>query len=902
MVSLNNTQPSFSAGIISTELFSRIDYSKLQSGLQQCENWEVRPAGGAIYRAGTQYISEVKDSSKTVTLIPFVLSRDNGYCLEFGDKYIRFYKGATQIESGGSPYELVTTYTMEEVASIKYAQYKNQLFLVHKNHAPAVLTMNGETNWTLTNLVLNPAVSTVTSVTIAADNPKEAGSVVLYDKWQYAVSMVDTKGNESLAVKSNTISSDIDLLNQPINVSFTAPSSAAAGCKFNIYRIYKGEFYLIYTLDFVSGTTNYSLKDISFQPDTTKSIKQPFDSFDNNNYPSAVGIWRQRLIFGGTGTGPNTLYGSNVGTFDDFTTTICNNAEEAFELELNAGDEDVISDIIPLDDLIVMTQTKIWRVTGTSAANMNAYIESYSGVSGLRPFAYKKSILYIDSSLNTVSNFIYSYELNGYTGQNLDILCRHMFDGYTLKDISFMDTPYGVLYVVRSDGVLLGLTYLKEENIYAWHKHTTKGTFENICVIDTSRDDNAYVVVKRGDKRYIELFRHYIDETEGVNDSWHLDCAQREIGDWSQYRNESTTTVTTNYLGYTASLGTTWKCWRSHRFYHGNHIYGEHWCYTKTDNLSAETVYCTSDSQRTTDAGKLLKQLPYRWGTENYGYERWTAEDFTETNMSPIYVTQQTVGSKAYIKEDSEWTQIGTIDNVSGDNISFRNADYTRDNSLDESISSSETVVTDRFVEGTPTVNGNAYESVDKLETYTITAVGDNTITVDGLVYTFYSRDVKSITSVTGLARFNGQKVTALIDGSEYKDLEVENGEVELPVIAYNVLVGLPYEGILSPIPLDYKFNSGNSTVGLNRRIKNASIRYYRTRGLWYGTSLDKLYEIKPYTQYNLGENIPLETANMNLEVADTYKLESTFMVVQKSPLPALLQSITLEFEYGQKN
>ena len=348
MVSLNNTQPSFSAGIISTELFSRIDYNKLQSGLQQCENWEIRPAGGAIYRAGTQYVSEVKDSLKTVTLIPFVLSRDNGYCLEFGDRYIRFYKGATQIESSGSPYELVTTYTMDELPSIKYAQYKNQLFITHKNHAPAVLTMNSETSWTLTDMVLNPSVATVTNLSIQADNPKQSSTVVLYDKWQYAVSMSDKNGNESLAAKSNVISSDIDLLNQPINVSFTAPSSAEAGCKFNIYRIFRGDFYLIHTLDYVSGTTTYSLKDISFQPDTTRSIKIPFDSFSNNNYPSAVGIWRQRLIFGGTAKGPNTLYGSNVGIFDDFSTTVCNNAEEAFELELNAGDEDVISDLIPV--------------------------------------------------------------------------------------------------------------------------------------------------------------------------------------------------------------------------------------------------------------------------------------------------------------------------------------------------------------------------------------------------------------------------------------------------------------------------------------------------------------------------------------------------------------------------
>ena len=754
MADFNSTQPSFSAGIISTELFSRIDFAKLASGVRQCENFEVRPAGGAAYRTGTEFIAEVKDSASEVNIIEFSESREKGYALEFGNNYIRFYKDGKRIENLGLPVEIATTYTSAEIADLKYAQYKNQMYIVHPNHKPAILTRNSDTSWSLTDMVFNPAVPAITTVTIAKLAAKDQSTIVDYDGWQYAVSVEDPDGHEGMATKSNVITSDIDLMNQHIKVSFSAPNGVSAGYNFVIYRIYRGEFFFVYKMPFVTGTSSYEFTDLSFTPDTTRSIKESFTAFNDSNYPAAVGFWNQRLVFANTPKKPNAIYGSCVGVFDDFTTTILNNADEAFELELNSGTSDEITDIVPMDDLIIMTQSKIWRVVGTSPSNMQAYIESYSGSSGIRPYVYKKSILYVDSSRNTVSNFIYSYELNGYVGQNLDTLCRDLLDGHTIKGVSFRDTPYGVLYAIRNDGVMLALTYLKEENIYAWHKHTTNGEFLNVCCVDRPVYDNVYVVVKRGNKKYIEMFKDHIDVEQGVNESWHLDCASRHI-------------ETTPYYAW--------------------------------QNEAEEIVYTAS---------------------------------------------------------------------------------------------------------ATPSANDAVYSDLLGTSAGVVTSYADGVITFDGVDYDRYSDadGTKQVDSVSGLSRFNGQKVTVMADGNEYEEMDVSSGSVTLERPASNILVGLPYMGILEPIPVDLKFQDSGTTVGLNRRIDKATIRYFRTRGLWYGTSLKKLYQIKPYVYEDIGEDIPLETNVLNVEVSDTYKTESALMVVQKSPFPALVQSITMGMKYGEKN
>ena len=756
MTTVNSTQPSFSSGIISTELFSRIDFSKLQSGLKQCENFEIRPAGGATFRAGTKFVSETKGQTDPVALIPFILSRDSGYCLEFGENYIRVYKDGEPVLNNGSRVEIVTTYTEAELKELKYAQENNKMYIVHKNHCPAILTCNSDTSWSLTNMVFEPSVSTITSVSIAKETAKDPNTVVDYDGWQYAVSVEDKDGKEGMATKSNVITSDIDLLNQNITLTIATPISMNAGDSILIYRIFRGEFFLIYRLPYVSGTSTYTFKDIGFQQDTTRAIKESFTSFSNSNYPAAVGFWNQRLIFANTPSNPNTIYGSRVGVYDDFTNTVLNNQDEAFELTLNSSTSDFITDVVTMDDLIIMTQSKIWRIVGTSPMNMQAYIESYSGSSGLRPFVYKKSILYVDSSKNTVSNFIYSYELNGYTGQNLDVLCRDLLDGYSINDVSFRDTPFGVLYVVRNDGMLLGLTYLKEENVYAWHQHKTDGSFENVCCIDKSLTDSVYVVVNRNGKKYIEVFEKQIDVNEGIDDSWHLDCA--------------------------------------------------------------------------------TKRLPTN---QVYAWENESSLIYTKTG-SPLPGTPVWVDPLGAIS--------GYVNNVS-----------IEDNSIK--------------------YGSKWYKRNPEEDTLDVT------------------------NHVDGLNRFIGKKVSVVADGNEYSDLTVSNiGRVALPIYASTILVGLPYEGYLEPIPVDINFKESGTTVGVNRRITKATIRYNRSRGLWFGSSKDKLYQVKTYTNSNFGEPIPLETNILNTDIPDTYKTETSFVIAQKSPFPAFIQSITLGINYGEKN
>lgn len=142
----------FNGGEWSPKVDSRVDHKNYSAACRQLQNMIPVPHGAAIKRKGLQFIAETKDSTKESRLLRFQFSRDDTYCIEAGDLYFRFYRDGAQIMDGGSPYEIVTPYTEDEVKDIQFAQVNDVIFIVHPNHAPATLGRVSDTDWTLADV------------------------------------------------------------------------------------------------------------------------------------------------------------------------------------------------------------------------------------------------------------------------------------------------------------------------------------------------------------------------------------------------------------------------------------------------------------------------------------------------------------------------------------------------------------------------------------------------------------------------------------------------------------------------------------------------------------------------------------------------------------------------------
>src|SRR3990167_6445195 len=100
---------SFNAGELSPLLEGRVDLAKYQSGCKVLENFVPTVQGPAIKRSGTMFVHPVKDSTKTVKLVPFKQSTAAAYVLEFGDYYLRVYRNNAIITDASDTLDGVTT-------------------------------------------------------------------------------------------------------------------------------------------------------------------------------------------------------------------------------------------------------------------------------------------------------------------------------------------------------------------------------------------------------------------------------------------------------------------------------------------------------------------------------------------------------------------------------------------------------------------------------------------------------------------------------------------------------------------------------------------------------------------------------------------------------------------------
>jgi len=530
MVDYNFTVEAFAAGILSPEIHGRVDFIKTPLGLEEGTNALIEPTGALSNRPGTKFLNAAKYSNRKCVFIDFVFNIAQSYAIEFGHQYMRFYRdGALLVDGSSVPIEVTTTYQESELAEVRYTQSADVLYLVHPNHPVRKLVRVSDTSWTLSNASFQPTVLQVQSLALS-----KTGTVTVPFDWSYTVTSVNSTGGEGMPVNAVTLSADVDLGTTPITVAFNKPSSVTGISKYFIYRKKGSYFYLVGIVN-ETGAASYTFKDTGLTADETQCPPEPFTDFGSaGNYPRSVGIYNQRLVLGGTDNEPNTIWLSRVGEFENFTTTPLLGDDEGYKRQLNSGQVNRISHFVTLDDLLVFTDGRVWRIKGNTRSDLVAYVESNIGISSVRPISTRKSILFLEANQNTVSDFAYSDGVAGYDGDTLDKLARTLFDGYSLKDMSYQNNPHGIIYCPRSDGKMPVMTYLKNQNIYAWMMYETDGEIEAVASLPKAVSDETYMCVKRTidgvDYRYIELVMPQIGALDDVKDSWYVDCGLQYDG------------------------------------------------------------------------------------------------------------------------------------------------------------------------------------------------------------------------------------------------------------------------------------------------------------------------------------------------------------------------------------
>jgi hypothetical protein len=269
--------------------------------------------------------------------------------------------------------------------------------------------------------------------------------------------------------------------------------------------------------------------------------------------PSVPGFFQQRLALGAASGSPETIDFSQPGSYFNYNVSSPIQADDAISATLASGSLETIKSFVPTSvGLIIFTDVSSWLMTGGqlgSAISPSAIVanrQSLVGATDVPPLLINFDVLYCEFKGSAVRDANYNYYAQIFTGSDISAVSSQLFYGFQITQWTWALAPFRIVWAVRNDGVLLALTFAKEEEFMAWTHHVTNGTFNSVTSIpETVSDgmvlDTVYVVVGRTingvPTQYIERFSPRILGGQ-VKNAWAVDAGLQYSG-----------APTTNFIG-----------------------------------------------------------------------------------------------------------------------------------------------------------------------------------------------------------------------------------------------------------------------------------------------------------------------------------------------------------------
>lgn len=596
---------SLNAGELSPLLEGRTDYAKYKKGLKLCKNFIPLVQGPITRRPGMKRVASTKDGGAAL-LVEFEFSVTQAYIIELGNQYARFYKdhalitqtaqnitgitkanpavvtyagsdtyangdrvvitgvlgmtevnnreftvanvnagantfelsgvnssGYTTYSSGGTVaeiYEIATPYLTADLFNLQFAQSADVLYIAHNGYASRKLSRTGHTSWTLTEIDFldGPFLATNnTSTTLTLSGT--SGSVTV-------TASAVTGINNGAGFASTDVGRLIrwrDPANNWTWLEITAHTSTTV-----VTATIRGA-----NASAGTATANWRLGVWS----------------DTTGYPAAVTFFQDRLNWGGATSYPQRIDGSNIGDYENMKPsnpagTIAD--DNAIAFTLNANDVNAIRWMI--DDekgLICGTAGGEWIVRASSQGealtptNIQATRSTTEGCAQLPPLRCGKSIMFIQKAKRKMHELAYVFEDDGLRAPDMTVAAEHILRTGAV-DLAYQAEPQSIIWVVRTDGQLIGFTYEREQEVLAWHRHIVGGVFGNSDAVVESVGsipnpagdaDELWAVVKRTVNgqtvRSVEYMDAFWDEERDQEDAFYVDCG-------ATYDGAATSTVT----------------------------------------------------------------------------------------------------------------------------------------------------------------------------------------------------------------------------------------------------------------------------------------------------------------------------------------------------------------------
>lgn len=544
MAKFRLVQNNWTAGELTPYLYGRPDFNRYQLGAAKLENFIILPHGPIVRRSGTIQVAEKKTVTGNNTnfkLIPFVFSESDVFMLEFGHQYIRFFKNGAVV---GAPYELVSPYTATHIRTIDFTQSGNVMYLFHPSVKTRRLVRVADDNWVISEVDYY-------------DGPYH--KVQIYDDlttpetWSMTPSAVGTPG----ATVTITVKSSVG------GVNITPFNANDVGRYIRIYHVTGSPEVVTWGVGKITAVNGASpalnVEVVTPFGDTAESDTWRISIFHGpDRWPAKGTFHEERMVVARNADYINTVWGSVVDDFTNFSPSAVDGTvadDHAYAHTLGTGQIDAINWIRSNKALLIGTVAGPYSMTGNDIRTpigpkaIQATKESSFGSAEKRPVVMDRTLLYVSQTRKQLVEMYYSLNVEGFETPVASIMAEHMLRP-KLTEIYDADEPYHVVWGYTDNGMLISLTYMKDQNVLGFTRCPLggDGKVRALATIPSDEQTQVWMIVQRTVNGQNKYFIEYMDqlfvpdEFTGITkeDAYFLDCGKKITG--------PTTTVSVPHL------------------------------------------------------------------------------------------------------------------------------------------------------------------------------------------------------------------------------------------------------------------------------------------------------------------------------------------------------------------
>lgn len=591
----------------------------------------------------------------------------------------------------------------------------------------------------------------------------------------------------------------------------------------------------------------------------------------SGTYPGVCAYYSQRRIYADSLANPDTLWASQPGAFNNMDSSIPITDSDAIIATPWAQQVNGIQFMVPMPGgLVVLTGKGAWQINGGNSASLtasdiDATPQAYNGSNDIvAPIVVNYDILYLQAKGSIFRDLSYNFFVNIYTGTDLTVLSNQLFTGHTFSQWCWAEEPYKLAWAVRDDGVMLSLTYLKEQDVYAWARHDTNGQFVGACSITEPPVDALYVIVKRFVRGRWVYYAERMDNRDWTTaeDAWCVDAGLS----YPQWFPDAT--LTPSAANGAASITSV------------NVAFGG----TGYTNPTIVALDPTGSGQgaaftAAVSGGIITAIIPTAQGAGYAGGTSLTISDPTGSGAvaSPVVTNIVPFNSDVAFLTGT----VGQVIRVGGGQATITSVVSATQVLADITIPITATVPNDPLNSPVPALSGSWSLS-------------------------------SPVSVVSGLNHLEGLTVAIVADGSVVTSQPVINGTVTLPHPSSAITVGLPFTAQLQT---PYLEPAGPMTAqGKRKNIYSVTVRVEASRGLQVGTNQPDastqpsgnpvawsgMKEVKQRgASVHAGAAVPLFTGDEFINVPANWDVAGQVAIQQVYPLPLNVLAVVSYYATG---